>query len=92
MLLHSKVTGKKRVYLDAKLLIKKMDLTSSFVFSFTFDNSYFNIVQNASDKFEFRIDNKSFFSLLQEQSIININLDDSLLNKLNEANSKQDNR
>ena len=67
----SKISGKKRILLDGKLLTKKTELLAMFHYSFySIHNTYFQIKQEyKTDNFELIIDNVKFSDLLTNQSI-----------------------
>lgn len=62
---HSKISGKKKLCLDAQLLLEDKTYQLSFTYSFRIDQAYFNMVQLGTDKYELRIDNQSFESLVK---------------------------
>lgn len=66
-LFHSKVTGKKKLCLDAQQLVEDQGYQSSFTYSFKLDKHYFNIVQLSLDAFELKIDNRKFESLMFDE-------------------------
>lgn len=63
---HSKLSGKRKLTLDAQVITEQKGYSSEFQYSFKIDKNYFNIVQLAADKYEMRIDNRSFSSLMAE--------------------------
>lgn len=64
-LFHSKVSGKKKLCLDAQVLTEDKTYSSNFNYSFKLEKHYFNVVEN-DDVFDLRIDNKQFSTLAQE--------------------------
>jgi hypothetical protein len=66
-LFHSKVSGKKKLALDAQTIQEHKGYSNDFTYSFKVDKNYFNVVQIASDKYEMRIDNRTFETLMQEE-------------------------
>lgn len=64
---HSKITGKKKLCLDAQQLIEDQGYQSSFTYSFKIDKHYFNIVQESLDLYQLRIDNKLFENLMLDE-------------------------
>lgn len=64
---HSKLSGKKKLVLDSNILTETKSYSNDFVYSFKIDKNYFNVVQTASDKFEMRIDNRSFAQIQTEE-------------------------
>ena len=69
---HSRLTGKKRIIFDGRIMIKKTELSCLFAYSFyTNENSYCQILQEEEkNKFELIIDNITFSKLLEIQSLI----------------------
>lgn len=63
---HSKLSGKRKLSLDAQVITEQKGYSTEFQYSFKIDKNYFNIVQLATDKYEMRIDNRSFSSLMAE--------------------------
>lgn len=64
---HSKLSGKKKLVLDSNVLTETKSYSNDFVYSFKIEKNYFNVVQTASDKFEMRIDNRSFAAVQAEE-------------------------
>jgi hypothetical protein len=64
---HSKLSGKKKLVLDSNILTEAKSYSNDFVYSFKIEKNYFNVVQIASDKFEMRIDNRSFGAIQTEE-------------------------
>lgn len=64
---HSKLSGKKKLVLDSNILTETKGYSNDFVYSFKIEKNYFNVVQTSSDKFEMRIDNRSFSSIQAEE-------------------------
>jgi len=64
---HSKLSGKKKLVLDAQILTESKSYTNDFTFSFKIDKTYFNIIQSNSDKFDMRIDNRAFEAIQAEE-------------------------
>ena len=64
---HSKLSGKKKLVLDAGTLTESKSYSNEFTYSFKIDKNYFNIIQTASDKFDLRIDNRSFTIIMAEE-------------------------
>ncbi len=64
---HSKLSGKKKLVLDSNVLTESKSYSYDFVYSFTIDKNYFNVNQTGSDKFEMRIDNRSFSAIESEE-------------------------
>lgn len=65
-LFHSKISGKKKLVLNSKLLNLAKKYSNDFTYSFKIDKHYFNVDQMGSDNFELRIDNKSFTKIQTE--------------------------
>lgn len=65
-LFHSKVSGKKKVSLDAQVLTEDKSYSTEFNYSFKIEKHYINVIQLESDLFDLRIDNKQF-SLIQNE-------------------------
>lgn len=63
---HSKLSGKKKLCLDANVVIEDKSYKSDFIYSFKIDKNYFNVAQ-VDDKFDLRIDNRSFEMLMHEE-------------------------
>lgn len=63
---HSKVSGKKKLCLDAQTLTEDKSYGANFTYSFTLEKHYFNVVQVDSDLFDLRIDNKQFSLIAKE--------------------------
>ena len=64
---HSKLSGKKKLVLDAQVLTESKGYSNEFTYSFKIEKNYFNLIQTASDKFELRIDNRSFAAVMAEE-------------------------
>jgi len=64
---HSKLSGKKKLLLDGKVLTQTKSYSHEFTYSFKIDKHYFN-VDYVGDKFDLRIDNKKFLAMLIEQN------------------------
>jgi hypothetical protein len=56
---HSKLSGKKKLCVDSKVVVQDKTYRGDFIFSFKLDKHYFNVAQ-AGDKYDLRIDNRSF--------------------------------
>jgi hypothetical protein len=72
-LIHSRITGKRRIILDGKVITKAQKLTFEFQYSFMIEKHYTIIIQTAPDSYELRIDNISFSTLLNKEKINNFN-------------------
>jgi hypothetical protein len=66
---HSKISGKKKLCLDAQTINETKSYSHEYTYSFKIDKNYFNLIQVASDKYEIRVDNRSFQTLMQEDKI-----------------------
>ena len=64
---HSKVSSKKKLCLDAQVLIEDKSFSTDFQYSFGIDKNYFNVVQLTMDKFDLRIDNRPFEHLMSDE-------------------------
>lgn len=64
---NSKMSGKKKLCLDAQVLNESKSYGNEYTYSFKIDKNYFNLIQSGTDKFELRIDNKSFQTLIHEE-------------------------
>ncbi len=53
--------------MDAQVITEDKAYKNDFTYSFKIDKNYFNVVQINNDKFEMRIDNRSFDILIQEE-------------------------
>ena len=67
---NSKLSGKKKLVLDSNVLTETKSYSYDFVYSFKIDKNYFNVVQTSSDKFEMRIDNRSFSEIQSEEKFM----------------------
>jgi hypothetical protein len=63
---HSKLSRKKKLCLYASVLTETRSIKSDFTYSFKIEKHYFNVNQN-EDRFELRIDNRSFGSLMSDE-------------------------
>ena len=63
---HSKLTGKKKLCLDANVVIEDKSYKSDFIYSFKIEKHYFNVAQ-LDDKYDLRIDNRSFDIWMHEE-------------------------
>lgn len=70
-LYNSKVSGKKKLSLDAQLLTEHKSYLSDFNYSFKIEKHYFNLIQTDNENFDLRIDNKSFGLILKETRYVN---------------------
>lgn len=70
-LYNSKVSGKKKLSLDAQLLTEHKSYLSDFNYSFKIEKHYFNLIQTDNENFDLRIDNKSFGLILKETRYAN---------------------
>lgn len=61
---HSKITGKRKVLLNGKVLVQRMLYTYNFMFSFHIDKHYLTIVQLSPVNYDLRIDNLCFKGLI----------------------------
>ena len=61
---HSKITGKRKVILNGKQLLKRMHYTYNFTFSFHIDKHFLTIVQLSPVSYDLRIDNLGFKGLI----------------------------
>ena len=64
---HSKMSGKKKLCVDAQAISENKSYKNDFTYSFKIDKNYFNVIQLNSDKYEMRVDNRSFDILIQEE-------------------------
>lgn len=64
---HSKLSSKKKVCLDAQVLVEDKSYSASFQYSFRIDKNYFNVIQLNMDKFDLRIDNRPFENLMSDE-------------------------
>lgn len=64
---HSKLSGKKKLVLDAEVLTQAKSYSNEFTYSFKIEKHYFNVIQVSSDKYELRIDNRSFTTIMTEE-------------------------
>jgi len=64
---HSKLSGKKKLVLDGQVLIELKSYSNDFSYSYKIEKNYFNIDQFGADKFELRIDNRSFHLIQSEE-------------------------
>ena len=64
---HSKVSSKKKLCLDAQVLIEDKSFSTDFQYSFGIDKNYFSVVQLTMDKFDLRIDNRPFEHLMSDE-------------------------
>lgn len=72
-LIHSRITGKRRISLDGKNLTKCQKYTMEFQYSFLIEKHYVIVIQVAPDMYELRIDNVSFSTLMNKEKINNFN-------------------
>jgi hypothetical protein len=70
-LVHSRITGKRRILLDGKVVTKAQRYTLEFQYSFLIEKHYVILIQTAPDNYELRIDNISFSSLINKEKINN---------------------
>lgn len=66
-IVHSRITGKRRITMNGDLVVKVQKFTFEFTYSFLIDKHYVNLVQTAPDTYDLRIDNLSFNSLMNQQ-------------------------
>lgn len=66
---HSRLTGKRRINLDGKNLTKCQKYTYNFTYSFVVDKHYLTIYQISPEQYDLRIDNISFFSLMNKEKM-----------------------
>jgi len=64
---HSKLSGKKKLVMDGQVLTESKGYSNEFSYSFKIDKNYFNVIQMAADRFEMRIDNRSFHLIQTEE-------------------------
>jgi hypothetical protein len=72
-LIHSKLTGKRRIFLDGKVVAKVQRYTYEFQYSFLIEKHYAIIIQTSPDSYELRLDNISFSSLINKEKINKFN-------------------
>jgi len=65
-LVHSKITGKRRISLDGKNIAKDQKFTTEFNYSFVVDKHFISIHQYSTDNYELKIDNISFSSIMNK--------------------------
>lgn len=63
---HSKMSGKRKLTLDAQVITEQKGYGNEFQYSFKIDKNYFNVIQTNADKYEMRIDNRDFTVLMAE--------------------------
>ena len=61
---HSKITGKRKVILNGKQLVKDIYYTYEFTFSFHIDKHFLTIIQLSPVTYDLRIDNLCFKGLI----------------------------
>jgi hypothetical protein len=61
------MSGKKKLCVDAQMITEDKSFKNDFTYSFKIEKNYFNVVQLNNDKFDMRIDNRSFDILVQEE-------------------------
>jgi hypothetical protein len=61
------MSGKKKLCVDAQPVAEDKSYKNDFTYSFKIDKNYFNCVQLNNDKYELRIDNRTFDILIQEE-------------------------
>ena len=66
---HSKISGKKKLILDKKILTEAKSYSNDFIYSFKIDKHYLNVDQIGSDNFVLRIDNRSFTVIQTEEKL-----------------------
>jgi hypothetical protein len=67
-LIHSRITGKRRIFLDGKTIQEAQKYTYEFTHTFTVGNHYLNLIQIAPDLYELKIDNITFTTLINRQN------------------------
>lgn len=67
-LIHSRITGKRRIFLDGKTIQEAQKYTYEFTHTFTIGNHYLNLIQIAPDLYELKIDNITFTTLINRQN------------------------
>lgn len=73
---HSKLSTKKKLCLDSQVLVEDQSYKDNFEFTFRLDKLNFYIVQTISDKFDLRIDNRTFDMLMTEEKSVKIKAKD----------------
>lgn len=68
----SKLTGKKKLYVDSRILYQDQEHKNNFNYSFQIDSTHFNIVQLTEEEFDLRIDNRSFLIWYQEEKSVKL--------------------
>lgn len=84
---HSKVSGKKKLCVDAQSVSEDKSYKNDFTYSFKIDKNYFNCIQLSGDKYELRIDNRSFDILMQEERTGRLKADSFEVEKKKERGS-----
>lgn len=93
---HSKLSGKKKLCVDRIVVVQDKSYRGNFIYSFKLDKHYLNVVQ-VTDKFDLRIDNRSFDDWMKDERSGKLktsskNLDRSAIvaNNSNQRNNKID--
>ena len=67
-LYHSRLSGKRRIYIDSKECVNQRNLFSEFSYSFILDKTYFNVVEVQTGGYDLRANNKSVFNYKSEET------------------------
>jgi hypothetical protein len=85
---HSRVKGKRVIYVDGKEISNSSKYTYSFNFTFPLEKHFLSIIQISPDQYDLRIDNISFMSLSNKEKISGYNPKNHNFNN-NNNNSNQ---
>ena len=67
-LIHSRITGKRKIILDGKTILEAQKYTYEFTYTFPIVNHYLNLLQIAPDLYELKIDNITFTTLTNREN------------------------
>lgn len=67
-LIHSRITGKRKIFLDGKNILDAQKYTYEFTHTFRIGNHYLNLLQTAPDIYEIKIDNITFTNLMNREN------------------------
>lgn len=88
-LFHSKVSGKKKLVLDGKVIMEDESFSADFSYSFKVEKLRCKLVQHSSKKFELTINSKLYNSLMEDEKNQGYDQENDELEKQMEMNIKK---